>query len=227
MNICRYSAGGRFAVIDVENANNSRKSVCQVGVVIVEGDQVVEQKSWFVKPPEKKVGGYQLKMIPWLRDHDFSDDPTLAEVWPSIWEMISDDIVVGHGIKHDIDSLRHSLAVYGVTMPTVRYIDSHPFAEKHAYKCLKKTGIASLAEFMEVEHDAHDALSDALVTAEVLTAGAVNMGYPNLITALDQTGFNTGVSSPETIDVSAWMEKRMKYKNIRKEVLDACHAVRP
>ncbi len=41
----------RFAAIDFETASGAPASACSLGVAIVEGDAIVEQREWLIRPP--------------------------------------------------------------------------------------------------------------------------------------------------------------------------------
>ena len=41
----------KFTVIDFETANMYPDSVCQIGIVVVEDDEVIEKKSFLIRPP--------------------------------------------------------------------------------------------------------------------------------------------------------------------------------
>ena len=40
-----------FCAIDFETATFERHSACEVGVCIVQNSQIVETKTWLIKPP--------------------------------------------------------------------------------------------------------------------------------------------------------------------------------
>ncbi len=76
---------GRFAAIDFETADHGRDSACSLGVVVVEGLQVVGKAHFLIRPPRRQFVFSWLHGITWA---DVADKPPFREVWPEALELL-------------------------------------------------------------------------------------------------------------------------------------------
>lgn len=70
----------RFAAIDFETANGKRSSVCSVGVVIVEDNQVIDQVYSLIRPYPNYYTQWTTA-VHGLTPDDTNDAPDFEEVW--------------------------------------------------------------------------------------------------------------------------------------------------
>src|SRR5712671_199950 len=109
-----------IASLDFETANQSRVSICAVGLAIFENGELTESPSWLVRPP--KGHGYFLteftENIHGLTWFDVQDAPDFSAIAPEFLERLTRaDIVIAHNAPFDIGALRATLNHFGLTCP--------------------------------------------------------------------------------------------------------------
>lgn len=72
-----------FTAIDFETAKGSHWSICQVGLIRVENEEVVKQLDFLVQPPDNY---YWDKLIDFhgITPEDTANTPTFDIIWPYI-----------------------------------------------------------------------------------------------------------------------------------------------
>ena len=76
-----------FIAIDFETATAKRNSICEAGICIVNGGQVVQSKSWLVRPEGNRYD-YWNTQIHGIQPADTADAPLFPEVWAEIVEYL-------------------------------------------------------------------------------------------------------------------------------------------
>lgn len=145
-----------FIALDVETANNNLSSICQIGYVIVDNGQIVEEKCFLVQPPGNEYET-RYSCIHGIDAYKTRNQPTFPVVWNEIKANMTDRLLVIHNASFDINVLNATLNYYGISKPC--------FQVECTYK---KTGLnlKSLAESLQIEmQQHHDALSDARTCA--------------------------------------------------------------
>ena len=121
-----------FIAIDFETATAKRNSICEAGICIVNGAQVVQSKSWLVRPEGNRYD-YWNTQIHGIQPADTADAPLFPEVWAEIAEYLRQcPVLVAHNASFDISCIRHSLKFYGIPVPEVDYYCSLR-AARHIY----------------------------------------------------------------------------------------------
>lgn len=146
-----------FTAIDFETAQNRRWSICQVGIVRVEGGRVVDTVNRLVQPPDNYYG-YGFTDIHGICSTDTKDAPCFDAVWPEILQYIQNECVVAHNGAFDFGCLKTTLEYYRMGIPEYR--------QACTYKIYKKR-LNLLCEEHQIPLKHHDALSDALACAEL------------------------------------------------------------
>lgn len=44
-----------FVALDIETATGKRSSICEIGIAVVKDSEIIESKSWLIKPDGKGV----------------------------------------------------------------------------------------------------------------------------------------------------------------------------
>ena len=94
-----------FTAIDFETAQNPRWSICQVGIVRVEGGRVVDTVNRLVQPPDNYYL-YRNTDIHGICSANTKDEPHFDAVWPEISQYIKNECVVAHNGKFDFGCLK-------------------------------------------------------------------------------------------------------------------------
>lgn len=146
-----------FTAIDFETAQPARSSICQIGLVLVEAGEVVEQISLLVQPPDNTYS-YWNTTVHGLTERDTQDAPSFDAVWPQIRPLIEGRTLVAHNGAFDFSCLRKTLEFYGMDEPS--------YEPQCTYKLYKKK-LNVLCEEHDIPLNHHDALSDARACAEL------------------------------------------------------------
>lgn len=146
-----------FTSIDFETATRYRVSICQVGLVRVEGGKIVEQIKHLVQPPDNSYE-WQNTRIHGIRAKDTEYADTFDQVWKNIRKYIRNQTVVAHNAAFDVSCLTQTLSYYEVPIPN--------FTQQCTYRLFGKK-LSILCEEYKIALNHHDALSDALACAKL------------------------------------------------------------
>ena len=146
-----------FTAIDFETANNSRTSICQVGLVRVMGGKVVDQINVLVRPPQNEYSSFNITV------HGITPAMTASalpfdKVWPALEHYIAGQHIVAHNVGFDQSCLVQTLEYYRLPVPK--------FKAHCTYKLYRKK-LSLLCQQHGIQLNHHDALSDALACAQL------------------------------------------------------------
>jgi len=144
-----------FTAIDFETACHNRASICQIGLVRVEGGKTVKELDILVQPPEN----YYHPIFPdihGIQPHMTEDAEPFYKVWHWIAPYIENQTLVAHNMAFDNSCLRAAM------MDAL--IDPVSYSTECTYKIFGKA-LNVLCEEFEIALDHHNALSDALACA--------------------------------------------------------------
>ena len=113
--------GLNFIAIDFETATGKRASICEAGICVVRDGEIVETRSWLVRPPGNMYSYYNMQLHG-IRPSDTEDSPEFPEVWTEICEYLKGcPVLVAHNSSFDMSCIRHSLELYGIKKPDISY----------------------------------------------------------------------------------------------------------
>ena len=112
-----------FAAIDFETANNSRSSVCSVGVVIVRDGEIVDTFYSLIQP-EPNYYNYWCSQVHGLCCDDTDDAPIFPDVWAQIEPLIEGLPLVAHNRPFDEGCLRAAFRTYQMDYPEYEFLDT-------------------------------------------------------------------------------------------------------
>jgi DNA polymerase-3 subunit epsilon len=154
-----------YLVVDVETANQSRGSICQIGIAFFAGGKMVDGWQSLVNPREEflafNVGlhGIGPRMV--------AHAPIWSQLFPTVNSLLRGAAVASHT---DFDRAALSNACGRAGIPAVGYkkwIDTCWLA-RYAWPHLSNHKLPTLARSFGIAYKAHDALEDARVAGEVL-----------------------------------------------------------
>ncbi len=158
-----------YTAFDVETANNSRDSICSIGIVRVENNEVVFAEEILINPEcdfnffNTRIHGINQEMV--------SDKPTFPQVWDKISRLFSDTVLVAHNAKSmDLCALCRTLEKYNLTVPKIKYICTYELAKELISK--SECGAYRLDvlcnKFKINLNTHHNALDDAMACKDLL-----------------------------------------------------------
>lgn len=178
----------RLAVLDTETTglNPEKDRIIEVGIAIYLRGEVVEEYQTLVDPqceiPEEVV------RITGIQPSELNGAPTFDAIVDDVYARISDHVVVAYNLAFDRRFIERELERCGRSWPDVPTIDPLVFVrELHRDQGSKR--LEAVAARLGIPHpDAHRALNDAMVAAQVLFALAPQLppGLHDLITLQQQ-----------------------------------------
>lgn len=160
-----YCSLRKFTVIDFETANMYPDSVCQIGIAVIEDNEIKWASSWLIRPPyndfrNEEVHGITLKKVEKLM--------TFAELWEDIKPFIENNLVGAYNARFDIECLFAVLDTFNIEVPLFAYFDIlQNIREKTKPNKLSSYRLTKVAKHFGIEHNPHDALSDVIVAAKI------------------------------------------------------------
>ncbi len=121
-----------FVAIDFETANGQRSSVCSVGIVIVQGGEMVDSFYALIKPMPNYYSWF-CQQVHGLGYDDTNDADEFPEVWEqamkfvkSYFPYIEDGEVpfVAHNAGFDKSCLSAAYATYDLAYPCIPFMDT-------------------------------------------------------------------------------------------------------
>lgn len=152
-----------FVALDFETANESRDSVCAVGIAVVQ-DGRIRTGSTLINP-QQEFAGYHTG-IHGISARSVKDAPTFPELWPELAEVLADQLIVAHVASFDIGALRASISRYELQSIDAQFACTWRLARRIWQ--LPSLGLSYLAKEFNIELDHHDAGSDAAACAQVM-----------------------------------------------------------
>ncbi len=189
----------RIVAIDFETANNQANSACQLGVVVVENLEIVEEKSWLIRPPTTYFSPHCVR-VHGITARDCVDAPLWGDVWPEVKALLKSGPVLGHNVGFDARVLLATCQHYQVPLPNLELMCSRLIAKK-AWPQLTGFGLANVANHLDIRFRHHDALEDARASA-IVAMTAAKLSRSSSIRMLEESlGMLRGLIMPESVQV--------------------------
>ena len=164
----RICATMRFAITDIETTGShaSGNSIIEIGVVLYDGERVIEEFSTLIDP------GVQLPVfitgLTGITNDMLRGAPSFSQVADRLEELFDGAIFVAHNVNFDHSFVRAEFAAIGRNWNPPR-ICTMRMARK-AFPGERSYGLNAICVWMDlVNEHAHRALSDARVAMEILT----------------------------------------------------------
>lgn len=163
-----------FVAIDVETANASLASICQIGLASFTGDDLVEAWGSFVDPED--FFAYPNMCIHGIHPEDVVGAPTWPVLLVELTSRLDGHIAVSH-THFDRIAIQQACSKYGVRQPDCVWLDSARIARRTWREFASRGyGLQSVCDHIGYSYDAHDALEDATAAGQVLLAAMHETG---------------------------------------------------
>ncbi|WP_407268673.1 ATP-dependent DNA helicase DinG [Radiobacillus sp. PE A8.2] len=160
----------KFVVVDLETTGQTPSKgdrIIEIGIVVLENYQITTQYSTFIDPLIP-IPGF-ITNLTGISDAHVAGAPTFDDVVDDVSEFFQDAYVVAHNVAFDLGFLNYEIQQVGYQPIKQPVIDTVELArillpQAPSYK------LGRLSEYLSFQHDdPHRALSDAYVTAELLS----------------------------------------------------------
>ena len=152
-----------YTAFDVELANPQRNSVCSIGVVRVENNEIVFSKEFLINP-ECEFSFHNIR-IHNITPEMVKNKPIFPEVWKEIKPFFENTLLIAHNAKSmDLCAMYRMLEKYELPIPDFQYVCTLELArnlipQSECGSC--KLNLLCDALNIQFEHH-HNALDDAL-----------------------------------------------------------------
>jgi DNA polymerase III subunit epsilon len=163
-----------FAVVDVETANPSLSSICQIGIARFAGG--ARHHSWeSLVNPEDYFDPINVS-IHGIDEDQVKSAPTWPTVYRQVGQLLEGNIVVSH-TAFDKTAFRRACEKYGLALTEYQWLDSARVTRR-AWPMFAKSGyrLHNVAEHFSIAYKAHDALEDARCAGEILLRAIAETG---------------------------------------------------
>ncbi|MDX2046329.1 MAG: exonuclease domain-containing protein [Chitinophagaceae bacterium] len=154
-----------FIAIDFETATADRDSPCEIGLTFVEDNQIVETKSWLIKPIYSEFDYFNI-LIHGIQPSDVADKPEFNELWSELKPLVENQFLIAHNAGFDFSVLRKTLQAYQLPFPTLNYSCSYIFSKK-VWHGLPAYDLKTLCKINSIDLKHHRAGADSKATAEL------------------------------------------------------------
>lgn len=167
----------RFIAIDVETANGSSASICQIGLCFVSAANQLHTFSTLVNPEGKfepfntEIHGITADMV--------TDAPRFPEAYGALYAVLEDNHLAQHS-RFDERAFQAACARYEMSMVTSHWTNSVQVARQAwpEFKGAGGHGLAHLKKALSLDFHHHDAGEDARASATVILMAEERMGAP-------------------------------------------------
>lgn len=157
-----------FVALDFETATNTKKRICQIGLVKVEDSCIVAEKCWLVKPPANRYD-WQCIKVHHITPDMTADMPEFDQIWPEVFEFLNNEVVVAHKAQSvELAALTYALEEYGIDRMSLLWPQFDCYCScktAESSGMFLRNGLPELAEHYDIQFQHHDALEDAKATA--------------------------------------------------------------
>ena len=182
----------KMVCIDFETANSFRGSICSVGIAIIHNGEVVETKSWLVKPHFDYA--YFDPFNSWIHgiyEKDVKESPEFDVVYEQIKPLLKNAVLVAHNAAFDVSALRYALQLYSIPFPEVKYICTYKTATK-IWAGLENHKLDTVCKHLKFDFKHHDATEDALACAKILISAMIEKRVEDVFELSDSIGMKVG-----------------------------------
>lgn len=163
-----------YLVLDLETANPDCASICQIGIVKVENGETAATFSYLIDPQDR-FDRWNIKVHGIEPDH-VSGCPAFAEILPEISLLLEDQIVVTHG-SFDRVAIAKACQKHGLGMPNSSWLDNQTVVRRTWPQFARKGySLGNLANHFGIAFQHHDALQDAIATADIFRRALSDSG---------------------------------------------------
>ena len=157
---------GAFVAIDFETADYLPDSACAVGLVRVEGMQIVQRATVLIRPPRQRFIFTYIHGITWAM---VAEQPCFAEAWPQLAPILDGaEFLAAHNAHFDRRVLSACCAAAGLTVPEQSFVCSLQLARRTWRE--RYNDLASVCLRLGIGLKHHDAGSDAEACARIVIA---------------------------------------------------------
>ena len=167
-----------FVAIDFETANRNWNSACEIGLVVVEDSRVVDTYRRLIRPTPNRFDAGNIR-IHKIRPEQVMHEPTFAELYDDLLPYLADKHLVAHNASFDMGVLLATTRLYGLPQASLTYSCTVQLARR-VFPESPRYGLGILSNYLGIELNHHQALSDANACAQIMLQAQQVMGASNV-----------------------------------------------
>lgn len=178
-----------FVSIDFETANEKRNSPCAVGIVVANETEIVDEFYTLINP-NTYFNPFNIR-VHGIREEDVETAMTFSEVWPTLQNYLSGNLVVAHNASFDMSVIRLTLDHEGLSYPDLDYLCTATIARR-VWPMLENHKLNTLANYHGFVFEHHNALEDARACAVVFQKAMETYEVSSIEGFLERSQMTTG-----------------------------------
>lgn len=164
----------RYIVFDTETPNSRNDSICSIGISVVEGGQITEERYDLVDP-EARFDAFNVQL------HGIAPEMVVhAKTFPVLWEeiapLMTSGVLIAHNAPFDLGVLSKLFRRYGIEKTPDFYGCTVQMGRKFLPQAPNHK-LNTLCDLLQIPLDHHNAASDSHACAELLCY-YLSMGFP-------------------------------------------------
>lgn len=155
-----------YVVLDFETTGlrAGADRIIQIGAIKFKDHEQVETFNSFINP-QRHISNF-ITRLTGISNEMVAVAPTIEKKIPELLEFIGDLPIVAHNASFDMGFLYALDSIEGIEIPQYKVIDTVKLARKTITQTPNHK-LTTLTKFLQLEHDAHDAIGDCLATAAI------------------------------------------------------------
>ena len=190
-----------FVAIDYETANSAYESVCAVGIVLVENNVIKSNYYTLIKPP-KDFSFFDSfnTSIHGITQNDVKNAPSFDKVWADIEQLYAprDLPFACHYAGFDIRVTEALLNYLDLDFPEIKFYDTCTIS-KRVWPQLLNFKLNTIAAFLNIELEHHNASSDASACAQIALEHLHLLACDSLADIANNYGFGLGILNSDGV----------------------------
>lgn len=209
----------RIAFIDFETANHQSNSACQIGIVLTDDWQIVDEREWMIRP-QRMYFSPNCVRVHGITARDCMDSPPWDRVWSELFPLLDGRTIIAHNVGFDAAVLKATSEAYDIALPQIDLQCTRLIA-KRTWPGQSGYGLAAIAERLAIRFQHHNALEDARACAKIAFAAAEKAGAADLDALEESLGLIRGriwvdqIRQPRTVRrsrIESVAEPRSRYQ---------------
>lgn len=205
-----------LAVIDFETANHQPGSACQLGIVVLEGWDIVREHKWNIRP-QRLYFSPRCIQVHGITPEDVADCPTWDTLWGEIHKILDGAVVIAHNAGFDARVLSSTCALYDLAIGPID-VQCTRLIAKRSWPSLQSHALAAMADHLAIRFEHHDALEDARAAAIILQEAAKRAQAEHLEALEETLGVQRG---------RIWSDRIKQPRSIRRSRIETVNENQP
>jgi DNA polymerase-3 subunit epsilon len=197
-----------YYTIDFETANSNFTSACSIGIVGVTNGKKVLEKYYLINP-EEPFNEFNI-MIHHITESDVKNAPTFKDLWDKIKFVFTNTIVFSHNSLFDFSVLKAMLEKYEIEKPIFKFGCTVKIAKNLWKDEVPNHRLNTLASYLGVDLNHHQALSDASICVDIINRGMKMQNCDDIYEFYNALALRFGYMGPKNFYNTYQLKKRTK-----------------